>query len=177
MRAGGAAAVRRQSAQRANVLAPQGELSTAKVPAAIKASGLSAEAAASALTDVLWCVARCAPVCPNPECVQSALSPQRRDSRARARARLLSVEYEGAEAAAASRAKLAEVTKAALQADALSRALLMERCEGEFLELVELIPSAALYKKKEVRSAAINNPSDSWLDADVLRLMFGQRFG
>jgi hypothetical protein len=31
----------------------------------------------------------------------------------------------------------------------------MERCEGEFLELVELIPSAAMYKKKEARSAAI----------------------
>ena len=41
----------------ADVHAPQGELSTAKVPAAIKASGLGAEAAASALTDVLWCVA------------------------------------------------------------------------------------------------------------------------
>jgi hypothetical protein len=39
------------------VRAPQGELAPAKVPAAIKASGLGAEAAASALTDVLWCVA------------------------------------------------------------------------------------------------------------------------
>ena len=73
------------------------------------------------------------------------------------------MEYEGAEAAAASRAKLVEVTKAALQADATSKALLMERCEGEFLELVELIPSAALYKKKEVRSAAIRTSTGGWL--------------
>jgi hypothetical protein len=56
-RAGSAAAGRQQSAQRAHVRAPQGELAPAKVPAAIKASGLDAEVAASALTDVLWCVA------------------------------------------------------------------------------------------------------------------------
>ena len=70
------------------------------------------------------------------------------------------MEYEGAEAAAASRAKLAEVTKEALRADTTTKALLMERCEGEFLELIELIPSAAVYKKKEARCTAI---SAGWL--------------
>ena len=72
------------------------------------------------------------------------------------------MEYEGAEAAAASRAKLAEVTKEALRAEATSKALLMERCEGEFLELVELIPSAAMYKKKEARSAPRSARASSW---------------
>ena len=122
------------------------------------ASGLDADVAASALTDVLWCAATPQTErCPNPECLPLAFCAARFFSRALAlrHRRLLSVEYEGAEAAAASRAKLAEVTKEALRADATSKALLMERCEGEFLELVELIPSAAMYKKKEARSAAI----------------------
>jgi hypothetical protein len=74
-------------------------------------------------------------------------------ARASARRRLLSVEYDTPEAAD-SRAKLAAVARAALRADATSRTLLMERCEGEFLELIELIPSAANYKKKEARHAS-----------------------
>ncbi len=63
------------------------------------------------------------------------------------------MEYDTPEAAD-SRAKLAAVARAALRADATSRTLLMERCEGEFLELIELIPSAANYKKKEARHAS-----------------------
>ena len=67
--------------------------------------------------------------------------------------RLLSVEYDGAAPeAAAPRAKLGSVARAALAADVTSRTLLMERSEGEFLELIELIPSAVNYKKKEARA-------------------------
>ena len=49
--------------------------------------------------------------------------------------------------------RLADVARAALAAEVVSRRMLLERSEGEFLELIELIPSADTFKKKEVRVA------------------------
>ena len=53
----------------------------------------------------------------------------------------------GAEA----RARLNALARACLAAGATSRTLLLETAEGEFLEALELIPSAANFKKKEAR--------------------------
>ena len=36
-------------------------------------------------------------------------------------------------------------------AEVVTKNTVLERCEGEFLELLDLIPSADVYKKKEAR--------------------------
>ena len=46
---------------------------------------------------------------------------------------------------------MSAVARTCLAAGVVTRTLLLERSEGEFLELLELIPSAEGYKKKEVR--------------------------
>lgn len=109
-----------------------GLASPPRLPAALRACGLEAGAAASFLADVLW---RAAP-------------PAVALARLTRRARLLSVECEPIEAALP-RARLVEVAKAALAAGCVPPSLLLERAEGEFLEAVGLVPNAVVWKKKE----------------------------
>lgn len=69
--------------------------------------------------------------------------------------RLLSLECDAPEAAE-QRLRLSAVARTCLAAGVVSRTLLLERSEGEFLELLELIPSAEGYKKKEARVLSLH---------------------
>jgi|APGre2960657444_1045066.scaffolds.fasta_scaffold00549_6 hypothetical protein len=132
-------------------LGRQSDLLPAKAAVlAFQACSLDAEAVASQVTDVLWCAwqqgsTRPALTLPPP----GLCNP-----------RLLSVKFESPDTAT-QRLRLADVARAALAAEVVSRRMLLERSEGEFLELIELIPSADTFKKKEVR-VALSHSARGW---------------
>jgi len=118
-----------------------GSLAAEKLPLAVQAAGLEQGVACAALTDVLWCVGSVARAAAKawPRALQPALTPP---------GRLLSVRLE---AAGEPRQRLLELARLCLEGGHVSRGALLENCEGEFLEELQLIRSAAAFKTKEVR--------------------------
>jgi hypothetical protein len=120
---------------------------------AAQAAPVESDTVACVLTDVLWCVHRTDEGGRRRSTRSTATTsdndPHPRPLPVSATLRLLSLECDAPEAAE-QRLRLSAVARTCLAAGVVSRNLLLERSEGEFLELLELIPSAEGYKKKEV---------------------------